>query len=909
MRCQACGYQSAASAGRCPRCGFAPQTGSVTPLPEPPQQLRQPADGVLQPPPRGAGRRTWLVAGVVSIVVVLVGAAATAAVRALLPAAAPAGEASAGSALLTASGNPPGTAGNWRSGIRRAWRTRAVHDSLSSNEVRDYFNGYSTRTGAAWALTDLVGDVTFDVWALDPSNGDILWGHGGNLHCAEDQIGGLVPCLDSRQVRGSDTYQDVLALMEWRSGEEKVVTPLADLGIEHGSPTPDVSVVQDAIILTLPSWDHADAGMLSGLRDVITARISPDGTKARWVSSSQGCEECAAGASRALSVAANLQHGVLSTSYGAAYDFETGRPVFAGSTLAIPVADGVFDLLNEEPDATSAVAPDGSTLRFTREMPGWALVDRLPPTPLRVTTLLQGEESAIAQLSAFDPATGTAAWTSPLDLAIRTMPLSVGSLSYDGARLIVLAENTLAALDPATGEVLWNKPVDPGWYALSRTADGTVLAGTYDETTAFDPETGTKLWDVDGEVAPAADSDGNEYLLLLGGYRENAQPYVAALIPADRATKAHRLPDGAPQCPPGMTPVAWTRYEDGGILLCRLGAQYSVISPGHPEWRASELTFADPGYEVVFDGGVRVRVSLGGAVVYEEANGTTTVHSASQVWTDASGATSLRAPADLKACPPGSWPISLSVFDGGWLLVCGTSSGMPGSMTLSEGGSVDDAADVGHVGGAYCGTVQGRRVCAYRAPAVVTEEANDNTTAQRSVTSNYFSGHGEGGAGEGTGSYGVETPDDTAADQARYLAQVLQKSHAGRSDLDRAVALVRRCQNLTGAITTLRNVTANREELLDALDSAPVDAVPDGAALVSRLRRALQLSRDSDLVWEQWAESENLSGCALGEGNPLYAQVTRMNRDVAVAKDTFLDDWNSTIAPAFDLPQFTRSGI
>jgi hypothetical protein len=104
-------------------------------------------------------------------------------------------------------------------------------------------------------------------------------------------------------------------------------------------------------------------------------------------------------------------------------------------------------------------------------------------------------------------------------------------------------------------------------------------------------------------------------------------------------------------------------------------------------------------------------------------------------------------------------------------------------------------------------------------------------------------------------------------------------------------------------------VVANRQELLNALDSTPVDAVPDGAALVAKLRTALQLSHDSDLVWVQWAQAQQANGCATGENDPLYQQVTGMNQNVATAKDDFVNSWNSQIAPSYGAPTFKTSQI
>lgn len=934
QRCPVCDHQSG-SGTVCPRCGAPlgrvdppgsgvhPFPGHPTPPPPPTFEPQQPvaapraaAAPAAAPVPAGsatpatAARRTALIVAASVLALVLLAGGALAAVSAVT-AAGRWPQLPFGPAQLTVTGQPPSTAGSWASGTQELWRTRGVHRSGTLGETRDFFNGTSTLTTKAWALTDLVGDVTFDVWAFDPSTGTITWDHPGNLECAADELGGLVPCIDSVPVRGSEEYQDVLVMVDWETGQAKSTKPLQEFGIRVSSAAPDVAVVGDAIVLTLP--DYPDAGPeLGRLAGVTTAKISAAGSRALWVSTSQGCDGCEQGASRVSRPASNLQHGVLTTRYGSAYDFATGKSLFDDSVYVIPMADGALHASNRDASAAASalVAPDGTKLALVEGGGGWTFVDRLPPLPLSLTIENQvSEESGLAALTAVDPATGLAAWSSPLKFVVRTMPLAAGEISYDGQRLIVKTSDTLTALDPTTGAVLWSRALDGTTYwSLDRTSDGTILAGSYLQSAAFNPETGAMLWEVEGELTVAPGSDGQESLLNVGGYGENRQPYVARLLPADRLTKSPEVPADAPACPSGMTPLSWTQYADGAILLCRQGDRYQVVSPGHADWQATELNFTEGGYQVVFGQGTTVRVALGGSIVYVEADGAITTHAATRSWNNAGGDASYPVPSGLKSCPAGSWPISLSTFQGGWLLVCGTSTTQPTSLVFADGTDASEGTSVTYQNGAYCGETARGRVCGYRAPAVVSVESPNGTT-QHSATSNYFSGYGQGGAGEGTGSYGVDTPEATAKDQVRYLTQILQKSMAGRSNIDRAVDQVRTCTAVSEAIATMNSVTANREELLAALDSTPVDAVPDGSSLVAKLRHALQLSHDSDQVWVSWATSEQSNGCSEGEDNAYYQQVTVMNLTVAQAKSDFLNDWNSQIAPAYGAPTFTTSQI
>jgi hypothetical protein len=263
----------------------------------------------------------------------------------------------------------------------------------------------------------------------------------------------------------------------------------------------------------------------------------------------------------------------------------------------------------------------------------------------------------------------------------------------------------------------------------------------------------------------------------------------------------------------------------------------------------------------------------------------------------------------VNSCPVGAWPISLSTWDGGWLLVCGTSASQPTYLAYSDGSQASESESVDYGNGGYCADTPVGRVCAYHAPALVTVTSDAGDEMQHSVADNYFADSGAGGAGEGTGSYGVEAPEDTDQDQVRYLLEILQKSMQGRSDIDRAVSQVRNCENLSESISTMEGVEQNRVELLQALDSTPFDRIPNGAALVSSLRHALELSRDSDRIWVEWARSEEANGCAAGRESSFYKEVQAKNVDVAAAKSYFTDLWNSQIAPVYSVPSFAVSEI
>ncbi|MFT3833388.1 MAG: PQQ-binding-like beta-propeller repeat protein [Micropruina sp.] len=811
-------------------------------------------------------------------------------------------------AQLRVTGQPPAVTGSWASGTRRVWRVDAEHVDQIEGGTTSY-SDIAARTAGGWSVTDFVGDTGHAYWGLDPESGSVRWGYESYRACAKADLNGLVPCLDHARKGSSDEWEAVLRLVDWSTSKSVQTTTFTELGLGKAdlNPASEVAVVDGDLVLTLPSYP--DSGPeLGDLAGVTVARVGADGKKARWTASNTCTGDDWLRVPGKL-----LANGILTPGYGIAVDFETGKPILDPKSCPMLTGRGV---LRVDPSSgvdlpAQVTAPDGSMVVISRAgQSGFRLVDAAPPQPL---TLLEvrtgsgdkyGSRAGTAKLTAIDPVSGKPAWATPLDVAVTVQDgeATAGAVSFDGQRLLVLEfDRRIRAVDPATGRVLW-VAASPGTYGLNRTADGTLLVGNYQGTIALDPDTGAQLWSLPGDIRPAPGRDGQESLLQLTG------DYVARLDPADRPVKARVVPAGAASCPAGMSPISWTRYEGGAVLVCRQEQRYVVVVADRPDWQASELAFTTGGYQVTFGNGARLRSALGGALIELVENGQPRLVQVHESWSAAAGKLTFTAPTGLTSCPAGSWPISLSVFDGGWLLVCGTGPAQPTAISYSSGGSRRDTGQVTFGNGGYCGDLGGARVCAYHAPALVTERTGASEL-QRSVSSDYFTGRGAGGSGKGTGSFGVDSPRDNDKDQVRYLSQILQKSRTGRSNLDVAVSQVRRCTKLTEAITTLRSVTVNREELLAALDATPLTAVPDGTLLVSRLRNALTLSRESDLVWVQWAESEQAGGCAQSTGNPLYTRVTGMNREVARAKDEFLALWNRKIVPGYGAPSFSRSQI
>jgi serine/threonine protein kinase len=153
------------------------------------------------------------------------------------------------------------------------------------------------------------------------------------------------------------------------------------------------------------------------------------------------------------------------------------------------------------------------------------------------------------------------------------------------------------------------------------------------------------------------------------------------------------------------------------------------------------------------------------------------------------------------------------------------------------------------------------------------------------------------------------TPEVTASDQVRHMVEILETSAAARAQLGPAVTAVAACRGVSGQVVTLEGIAANRRELLAALATLPVDKVPDGAALVSLLRSALEASLGSDEAYLAWARAQESSGCASGAGSSYYQAAEPYDSAATERKKVFVSKWNSEIAPAYGVAALQESQI
>jgi len=502
---------------------------------------------------------------------------------------------------------------------------------------------------------------------------------------------------------------------------------------------------------------------------------------------------------------------------------------------------------------------------------------------------------------------GGTAWgvTLPLQTCIDMGPCFLAGAAAGNILVVAAGSGEIAAFDYTTGKPLWsaNAPItDFGYDMYSNlyvSIVGNVVAVTSsglengDKTTLLSLATGQQIAQMPGGAVVS--SDGT---MLAVVNQTTSGVTVTRYVPSSESWQTP--PADAPACPSGMTPVSWTKYADGSVLVCSGNGKYDVISS--QGWTARQIDWTDAGYTITFSNGNVLNAYLGGAYVTIKTGRQVGVLVASESWMISSGPAAFNAqPTDIPGCPSGTYPISLSTWDGGWLLVCGTSAWAPASMVYNDGGTGQkELTTVGtSTGGGYCGNGPPGQVCVYRSPALVVINS-----VQHSVDSNYFSGSGEGGAGQGTGSYGVPAPDATAQAQVQYLVGILNSSAATRTSLGPPSQDVNNCQNLSGAVAQIRVVAQNRQDLLTALNSAPVDHIPNGAQLVAQLQAALQASYNNDEAFVNWGQAQQSSGCS-----PMPQNVIDTNTAAGDAKDTFCDTWNTEIAPVYGVPGFTADQI
>jgi hypothetical protein len=424
------------------------------------------------------------------------------------------------------------------------------------------------------------------------------------------------------------------------------------------------------------------------------------------------------------------------------------------------------------------------------------------------------------------------------------------------------------------------------------------------------------------EQSDAFSSDGRVVLLPIDATKPNspvlalegAHHTIERLDPGMGAARVSVEPAILPACPKGQTPVSFSTWDKGtGATLVCQGFAHTVtvilIIDGKT-YTAPNGSITPTGYRAEFGGGVSVDIGLGGWAAWVGDGGSTTLHTASSGWQigDAHTQTFPALSDKVQPCPASTYPLSLSTWHGGWLLTCGERATAITRFIYVDGSAHGSGHAMTTLSGRSCGTDStGRRVCVSANPAVVAFATKSGSQTQHSVDANYVVGNGFSGAGKGTGAYGLADPRANAASEVAYLNGILQQSQAARSSVRSVVQNILKCASVQADVQSAQAVVADRTTELQALNSAPVDAVPGGSALVAQLQAVLQDSLTADHAYVTAAGQVASGQCPAGISTynaqkPLIAQITN-------EKATFSNAWNSQIAPKYGTPTYTQDDI
>ena len=489
---------------------------------------------------------------------------------------------------------------------------------------------------------------------------------------------------------------------------------------------------------------------------------------------------------------------------------------------------------------------------------------------------------------------------------------SIDALTWDGDHTAFAASwsGRLWAFDVNTGQVLWwstiraEQDFADEFYQirLSMTSGLIHVQGTSHDGAFYRSDTG-QLASSFNTGSVFAWGDG----IMITTNNNSSQLIVPAFSSQEQADQA--TPPDMPACPDGMSPVSWTKYDTGSILICQ-GSSYQVLltDTTQPNLTPVSLVFNDVGYTITCADGTTLVVGAGASLVIITANGTPTLHAASSAWTPYFGQTTYKQTATgIPACPTNTWPISLSTWDGGWLLVCGTNTTTPTWLAYSDGVNTGDTSTVTTPGEAYCGDIPAGQVCAYAAPALVTLTNSKGTQQQHNVDTNFFPTAGAGGGTTGTGAYGINVPDPTAAAQAKYIEQILQASSQTRASLETVLKHLNNKQASNQDIATLQGVVDARNQQIAAVDGAPVTALPGGDALLATLREALAQSVAADSLYVTWGQQIQAQDWSAASAT--VAQWKGPAHQSEVLKQSFVTNWNKNFAPTYKLATFAASQI
>jgi hypothetical protein len=139
-------------------------------------------------------------------------------------------------------------------------------------------------------------------------------------------------------------------------------------------------------------------------------------------------------------------------------------------------------------------------------------------------------------------------------------------------------------------------------------------------------------------------------------------------------------------------------------------------------------------------------------------------------------------------------------------------------------------------------------------------------------------------------------PRPRASQQAAALGTVLTSSTAARTTLHSAVGQVVACTGLSGAVSQLRDVVAQRSSEYGRASALTTSALPQGTAVKSELMAALSSSLTADKDFLAWARQQQTGGCTPSSQSSAYNAAYSASETADNAKQSFVDMWNPVAA-------------
>lgn len=136
---------------------------------------------------------------------------------------------------------------------------------------------------------------------------------------------------------------------------------------------------------------------------------------------------------------------------------------------------------------------------------------------------------------------------------------------------------------------------------------------------------------------------------------------------------------------------------------------------------------------------------------------------------------------------------------------------------------------------------------------------------------------------------------------------VLTESAKSRRELARALPEAERCSGMPRAVERLKRVASERRSEVKAAATASVGALPNGAALLSDLTRALQDSLHADEDYLSWARQWAACSAPPVRTRPYHKGVSA-SRAATADKKAFLQLWDP-LAARYGMPHWSQGKI